>query len=94
MIRTMDTKWKSQLDYDRRHVWHPYASIGNPPPVNFASSASGVEIELADGSRLVDAVSSWWCVAHGHNHPAIVEAIADLASAPPGPPPADGDFHE
>ena len=63
------------LEYDRRHVWHPYASIGNPPPVNFAKSASGVEIELADGSRLVDAVSSWWCVAHGHNHPAIVEAI-------------------
>ncbi len=65
----------TQLEYDRRHIWHPYASIGNPPPVNFAKSASGVEIELADGSRLVDAVSSWWCVAHGHNHPAIVEAI-------------------
>ena len=63
------------LEYDRGHIWHPYASIGDPPPVNFAKSASGVEIELADGSRLVDAVSSWWCVAHGHNHPAIVEAI-------------------
>ena len=64
-----------RLEYDRRHIWHPYASIGNPPPVNFAKSASGVEIELADGFRLVDAVSSWWCVAHGHNHPAIVEAM-------------------
>ena len=63
------------LEYDRRYIWHPYASIGNPPPVNFAKSASGVEIELDDGSRLVDAVSSWWCVAHGHNHPAIVEAM-------------------
>ena len=63
------------LEYDRSHIWHPYASLGSPPPVNFAKSASGVEIELADGSRLVDAVSSWWCVAHGHNHPAIVEAV-------------------
>ena len=63
------------LEYDRTHIWHPYASLGNPPPVLHAKSASGVEIELADGSRLVDAVSSWWCVAHGHNHPAIVEAI-------------------
>ena len=61
--------------YDREHVWHPYASLKDPPPVLHAKSASGVEIELADGSRLVDAVSSWWCVAHGHNHPAIVEAI-------------------
>lgn len=63
------------LAYDRTHVWHPYASLAHPPPVLFAKRASGVEIELDDGQRLVDAVSSWWCVAHGHNHPAIVEAI-------------------
>ena len=62
-------------EYDRTHIWHPYASLGNPPPVQFAKSASGVEIELSDGRKLIDAVSSWWCVAHGHNHPAIVEAI-------------------
>lgn len=63
------------LDWDRTHIWHPYASLGNPPPVLLAKRASGVEIELDDGQRLVDAVSSWWCVAHGHNHPALVEAI-------------------
>jgi len=63
------------LEYDRAHIWHPYASLANPPPVLHAKSASGVEVTLADGSRLVDAVSSWWCVAHGHNHPAIVDAI-------------------
>lgn len=63
------------LEYDRAYIWHPYASLRNPPPVRVAKGASGVEIELADGRKLVDAVSSWWCVAHGHNHPAIVEAI-------------------
>lgn len=63
------------LEYDRAFIWHPYASLGDPPPVRMAKSASGVEIELADGRRLVDAVSSWWCVAHGHCHPAIVEAV-------------------
>ena len=63
------------LAWDRTHIWHPYASLGNPPPVLLAKRASGVEIELDDGQRLVDAVSSWWCVAHGHNHPALVEAI-------------------
>ena len=65
----------TRIEYDRSFIWHPYASLKNPPPVRMARSASGVEIELADGRRLVDAVSSWWCVAHGHNHPAIVEAI-------------------
>ena len=63
------------LEYDRARIWHPYASLKNPPPVFHAKAASGLEIETADGQRLVDAVSSWWCVAHGHNHPAIVEAI-------------------
>ena len=65
----------TKLEYDRARIWHPYASLKDPPPVLHAKRASGVEIELADGSCLVDAVSSWWCVAHGHNHPAIVEAI-------------------
>lgn len=63
------------LEYDRRHIWHPYASIRNPPPVRLVKSAQGTELTLADGRTLTDAVSSWWCVAHGHNHPAIVEAI-------------------
>ena len=63
------------LEYDRAYVWHPYASLKDPPPVREVSSASGVHLTLADGRTLIDAVSSWWCVAHGHNHPAIVEAI-------------------
>ena len=71
----MADNFTAALEYDRAHIWHPYASLSNPPPVRLAKSASGVEIELADGSRLIDAVSSWWCVAHGHSHPAIVEAV-------------------
>lgn len=63
------------LQYDRSFIWHPYASLKDPPPVYGAESASGVEITTADGLKLIDAVSSWWCVAHGHNHPDIVAAI-------------------
>lgn len=67
--------WRDSLKYDRDNIWHPYASLRDPPPVRMAESASGVEIRTADGRRLVDAVSSWWCVAHGHNRPEIVSAI-------------------
>ena len=63
------------LAFDRAHVWHPYASVANPPPVRFVKEAHGVNLLLHDGSTLVDAVSSWWCVAHGHSHPHIVEAM-------------------
>ena len=74
-VRTSDNGLSRFCDFDKTHVWHPYASLKDPPPVRLARAAKGVEIELADGRRLIDAVSSWWCVAHGHNHPAIVEAI-------------------
>ena len=62
-------------DFDRKHIWHPYASLKDPPPVRMVKAASGVNLTLENGSQLIDAVSSWWCVAHGHNHPAIVEAM-------------------
>lgn len=64
-----------KMRYDAEHIWHPYASLHNAPPVQLAVSAKGTKVRLADGSELVDAVSSWWCMVHGHNHPAIVEAI-------------------
>lgn len=66
---------KNPLAFDRAHIWHPYASVANPPPVRFVKEAHGVNLLLHDGSTLVDAVSSWWCVAHGHSHPHIVEAM-------------------
>lgn len=71
------------IEYDRSFIWHPYASLKTPTPVRFARSASGVEITLDDGRRLIDAVSSWWCAAHGHRHPAIVEAMRRQAEKLP-----------
>lgn len=65
----------THLEYDRTHIWHPYASLANPPPVRLVKAAHGTRLVLADGKELVDSVSSWWCVAHGHNRPEIVEAI-------------------
>lgn len=70
---------EEKLAVDRQHVWHPYASVVTPPPVNLAVAARGTQIRLVDGTELIDAVSSWWCVAHGHNHPDIVSAIKTQA---------------
>lgn len=36
-----DATLKNRLDADRRLLWHPYASMTQPPPVNFAVSARG-----------------------------------------------------
>ena len=60
---------------DTRVTWHPYTQHGveaAPLPV---VGARGAWLELADGRKLLDAISSWWATLHGHSEPALVEAM-------------------
>ena len=68
------------LAFDREHVWHPYTSMTDPAPTRLVTGASGVRLRLADGSELVDGMSSWWAAIHGYNHPVLNAALAAQAA--------------
>lgn len=63
------------LTFDRHHIWHPYSSLIDPPPVYPIERAEGVRIYLEDSRGLIDGMSSWWCALHGHNVPELNNAL-------------------
>jgi adenosylmethionine-8-amino-7-oxononanoate aminotransferase len=72
------------IELDKRYVWHPYTPMGA-----YIEKASPLVIERASGSRLfdvdgrsyIDANSSWWCAALGHDHPRLIAALHEQLAA-------------
>lgn len=73
----------SSLDFDRDHLWHPYAPMAPAVPPFLVRSARGTRLTLDDGREPLDAMSSWWAAIHGYRHPRLDEALhrqADIMS--------------
>jgi adenosylmethionine-8-amino-7-oxononanoate aminotransferase len=51
------------------------STLATEPPM-LVDRAEGLFLFDAEGNRYYDAISSWWCVVHGHGHPRIREAVA------------------
>jgi adenosylmethionine-8-amino-7-oxononanoate aminotransferase len=67
-------RWR---EYDQKHIWHPYTSMLSPLPAYTVARAEGVYLELDDGRKLVDGMSSWWTAIHGYSHPRLNAAIEE-----------------
>ena len=69
------------LERDRRFVWHPYTSLRDPDLPLVAVAAEDEFLWLADGQRVIDAISSWWTILHGHRHPVLMAALHEAAQS-------------
>src|SRR3990167_2658188 len=39
------------------------------------TGAHGAYLELQNGTKIIDAISSWWCKSLGHNHPRLKKSL-------------------
>jgi len=69
------------LQRDRRFVWHPYTSLRDPDVPLVAVAAEDEFLWLADGTRVIDGISSWWTILHGHRHPVLMAALREAAQS-------------
>ena len=63
------------IEFDRSHVWHPYAPMASGSTPLLVRSAQGTRLTLDDGREPIDAMSSWWAAIHGYRHPRLDEAL-------------------
>ena len=61
------------------HLWHPCTQVATARPPERIVRGEGAELITASGTRLIDAISSWWVTLHGHAEASIAQAIADQA---------------
>ena len=55
--------------------WHPYTQHALETERLAVASARGARLRLEDGRELIDAISSWWAILHGHAEARLLEAI-------------------
>ena len=59
-------------------IWYPYEQMKTMKQPYKIIDAQGVYLYTED-QKLVDSVSSWWCMIHGYKHPELTEAIKKQA---------------
>ena len=59
-------------------IWYPYAQMKTMKQPYKIIDAEGVYL-YTEYQKLIDSVSSWWCMIHGYKNPEITEAIKQQA---------------
>lgn len=58
-----------------KNIWPPFTSLGKEYNPRKIVKGKGAYLYTEDGTRYLDAISSWWVNAHGHSNDTINDAI-------------------
>src|SRR5215217_6321063 len=64
------------VERDKKVIWHPYTQMKTAVHVPIVRG-EGTYLFAEDGTRYIDAISSWWTNIHGHAHPHIAQKVAE-----------------
>lgn len=67
------------MSLQKSPIWHPFTQHALHDQMTRIVRGEGAYLYTADDRRIIDAISSWWVVTHGHCHPHIVRAIQNQA---------------
>lgn len=56
-------------------IWRPFTQHALQPGAFEIARGEGAWLTATDGTRFLDAISSWWVITHGHRQPEIMAAI-------------------
>ena len=59
-------------------IWYPYEQMKTMTAPYEITDAQGDYLYTKD-QKLIDSVSSWWCMIHGYKHPELTAAIKEQA---------------
>lgn len=59
-------------------IWYPYEQMKTMKEPYRILDAEGVHLYTKD-QKLIDSISSWWCMIHGYKHPELTAAIKEQA---------------
>lgn len=57
-----------------QRIWYPYAQMKHMKTPYHIVDANGVYL-YTDNNKMIDSISSWWCMIHGYKNPEITDAI-------------------
>ena len=62
-------------------IWRPFTQMQTADKtLPFVSKGRKALLTLKNGKQIIDAISSWWVITHGHCEPAITKAVQNQAN--------------